>query len=120
MLHDVKYKLEFLFPLFSIVIHNFFHKSVHGSWKSCQLKVTGCNEECCMQISGQKSFNFFGLFFRGKAKKLQDMESRYYKNVKLRLLQPNQNYTLREKKDRRGQSYCLNFNAFFVTDSRKL
>lgn len=32
-------------------------------------------------------------FFRGKAKELQDIESGYYKNVKLRLLQPNQKKT---------------------------
>lgn len=111
-LGDVKFKLEFTFPLFSIVIHCFFHTSVHGSWKPCQLRVTGCNEDCCMQISREKRLDFFGLFFRGKAKELQDIESGYYKNVKLRLLQPNPNFTLREK-DRRGQSYCLNFNAFF-------
>lgn len=101
-LGHVKFKLKFLFALFSIVIHRFFHTPVPGSWKPCQLSVTGCNEECCMQISREKRLYFFGLFFRGKAKKLQDMESGYYKNVKLRLLQPNQNFTLREKnrKDR--------------------
>lgn len=118
-LGDVKFKLEFMFPLFSIVIHCFFHTPVHSSWKPCQLRVTGCNEEC-VQISRGKRLDFFGLFFRGKAKELQDIESGYYKNVKLRLLQPNPNFTLREK-DRRGQSYCLIFNAFFcfVTESRK-
>lgn len=61
---------------------------------------------------GKKRLYFFGLFCRGKAKKLQGMESRYYENVKIRLLQPNQKFTLREQD--RSQRYCLNFSVGFV------
>lgn len=69
-LGDVKFKLEFLLPLFSTL----FALPHSSSWWLETLSA-GCNEECCVQISRAEGLNLVGLFFRDEVKKLRQIKT---------------------------------------------